>query len=241
MAMTPKVKKTTHVTDPQLAKLYKEQGTKVTASGTLEVGFRFDHVHAQEMQQPDGRIFCNVLTYSPESSEVLTLLKSNGKWYMVMGLQARSPYLVNVDGELYCKFFLEQAAGCVKEDQTFLDAAVAEGCEELGSHVTGLYPLSAPILYRHVSYTDEMSRLYLAITEDLGQQNLDNEENIHVQKFPLADARTTFLNYINGNVDTFFGFDIPEVTALSMALFFWKLDLGQIDLDNLSGNLLENK
>lgn len=47
-----------------------------------------------------------------------------------------------------------------------------------------------------------------------------------------------FKAYINGKKDDFYGFDIPDITMLSMTLFFWKLDSGEIDLNNLTGNLL---
>ena len=66
----------------------------------------------------------------------------------------------------------------------------------------------------------------------------DYGESINVSLFPLEDAKKEFKAYIDGKKADFFGFDIPDVTMLSMTLFFWKLDSGEIDLNNPKGNLL---
>ena len=165
-------------------------------------------------------------------------MKDGEKWFMVMGKQSRSPYVVEVNGTLYSKIFLEQAAGLVEADQDFQSAAIAEGSQELGAKMIHLSELIVPKLYRHVSYTDEVSKLYLAVTERLGSQNLDADENINVDVIPLEKARIAFKEYINGDKADFLGFDLPDITMLSMTLFFWKLDSGEIDLNNLTGNLL---
>lgn len=238
MAMTSKAKVPEVVMNPASAEHYKKYGNVFVEEGKSTIGFRYDQVTGRKMRKPDGKEFTNNVTLSQPSSEVLTLMKRGTEWFLVMGKQSRSPYVVEVDGTLYSKIFLEQAAGLVESEQDFLSAAVVEGNQELGSKVIFLAELIVPKLYRHVSYTDEVSRLYWAITEVLEEQNLDEEESINVSLIPLEDAKKEFKAYLNGRKSDFFGFDIPDITMLSMTLFFWKLDSGEIDLENPTGNLL---
>lgn len=238
MAMTSKAKKPEKVVNPASAEHYKKSGNTFVEEGIATVGYRYDHVEGRKMKMPNGKEFTNNVTLSQNSSEVLTLMKDGDEWFVVMGKQSRSPYVVNVDGTLYSKIFFEQAAGLVEADQDFQAAAVAEVKQELGAKLVHLSELIVPKLYRHVSYTDEVSKLYLAVTEKLGNQNLDADENINIGIIRLEDARQAFVEYIKGEKSDFFGFDIPDITMLSITLFFWKLDSGEIDLDNLTGNLL---
>ena len=239
MSMISKIKNPEVVTNPATADYYQKNGVKRnTEEATHVIGYRFDCVNGITLENPDGRKTKNNVTYSQPSSEVLTLLKDGENWFLVMGKQSRSPYAVEVNGTLYCKVFFEQAAGLVEANQDFQSAAIAEASQELGSKVIFLSELIVPKLYRHVSYTDEVSRLYWAITEKLGEQHLDYGESINVSVFPLNEAKEEFKAYIDGQKSDFFGFDIPDVTMLSMALFFWKLDSGEIDLNNPKGNLL---
>lgn len=226
------------VVNPASAEHYKKFGNVFVEEGVATIGYRYDQVERRKMRKPDGKEFTNNVTLSQPSSEVLTLMKDGDNWFMVMGKQSRSPYIVEVDGEWYSKIFMEQAAGILEPGQDFQFAAVAEEKQELGAKVIYLSELIVPKLYRHVSYTDEVSKLYLAVTEKLGTQNLDEKENINVEVIPLDEARKAFVDYINGQKADFIGFDIPDVTMLSMTLFFWKLDSGDLDLNNLKGNLL---
>ncbi len=238
MAMTSKAKKPNKVVNPVSAEYYEQFGNTFVEEGTTTIGYRYDQVERRKMRKPDGKEFTNNVTLSQPSSEVLTIMKDGEKWFMVMGKQSRSPYVVEVNGTLYSKIFLEQAAGLVEADQDFQSAAIAEGSQELGAKMIHLSELIVPKLYRHVSYTDEVSKLYLAVTERLGSQNLDADENINVDVIPLEKARIAFKEYINGDKADFLGFDLPDITMLSMTLFFWKVDSGEIDLNNLTGNLL---
>lgn len=238
MAMTSKAKKPDKVVNPVIAEYYEQFGNIFLEEGTTTIGYRYDQVEQRKMRKPEGKEFTNNVTLSQPSSEVLTIMKDGEKWFMVMGRQSRSPYVVEVNGTLYSKIFLEQAAGLVETDQDFQSAAIAEGSQELGTKMIYLSELIVPKLYRHVSYTDEVSKLYLAVTEKLGSQNLDADENINVDVIPLEKARIAFKEYINGDKSDFLGFDLPDITMLSMTLFFWKLDSGEIDLNNLTGNLL---
>lgn len=239
MAMTSKAKVPEVVMNPASAVHYRNHGDRFVGEGLSKIGYRYDQVEGRKFVQcRDGKEHANNVTLSQPSSEVLTLLKKNEEFFLVMGKQSRSPYLVEVDGTVYLKTFLEQAAGLVEDGQDFLSAAISEGKQELGSKVTFISELIVPKLYRHVSYTDEVSRLYWAITENLGEQELDEKETIYVEIIPLENAKREFKDYLDGKKSDFFGFDIPDITMLSMTLFFWKLNSGEIDLENPTGNLL---
>lgn len=238
MAMMNKAKKPDKVVNPASADYYKKFGNTFVEEGKVTIGYRYDQVENRRMRKPDGTEFTNNVTLSQPTSEVLTLMKKNEEWFMVMGKQSRSPYVVDVDGTLYSKVFFEYAAGLVEADQDFQSAAIAEAKQELGAKIVYLKELIVPKLYKHTSYTDEVSKLYLAVTEEIGEQDLDENENINVDVIPLEDARLAFMEYINGEKPDFFGFDIPDITMLSMTLFFLKLDSGEIDLNDLTGNLL---
>lgn len=238
MAKILKTKRPEKVVNPASADYYQKNGNAFVEEGKVTVGYRYDQVEGRKLSKPDGKVFTQNVTLSQHSSEVLTLLKEGEEWFLVMGKQSRSPYIVEVNGKLYSKIFLEQAAGLVEPEQDFQSTALREGSEELGSKVVYLAELIVPKLYRHVSYTDEVSKLYIAVTEKLEGQELDEEESIGVELIPLEKAKKAFKEYLNGVQDAFLGFDIPDVTILSMTLFFWKLDTGEIDLSNLKGNLL---
>lgn len=135
-------------------------------------------------------------------------------------------------------YIYRAGSGAFGRRQSFLDAAIAETRQELGAKLTYLGELIVPRLFRHVSYTDEVSKLYLAVTEWIGEQELDPEENINVDVIPLDEAKEEFDAYLDGDKDSFFGFDIPDITMLSMTVFFRKLENGKINLNNLTGNLL---
>ena len=93
-----------------------------------------------------------------------------------------------------------------------------------------------PRLFRHVSYTDEVSKLYLAVSEWIGEQELDPEENINVDVIPLDEAKEEFDAYLDGDKDSFFGFDIPDITMLSMTVFFRKPSLTLLRLGGCESN-----
>ena len=239
MSMKNKLKKPEIVVNSAAAEYYEEYGTKFLKEGEQEIGYRYDQITARKFSLPgSNEVKSNNVTLSQPSSEVLTLMKKGEEWYMVLGKQARSPYLVEVDGKIYFRTFIEQAAGLLEEGQSFLDAAIAETRQELGAKLVYLGELIVPRLFRHVSYTDEVSKLYLAVTEWLGDQDLDPEENINVDVIPLDKAKDEFDLYLDGDKDSFFNFDIPDITMLSMTVFFRKLENGKIDLDHLTGNLL---
>ena len=240
MAMIIKTKFPEKICDETTKEFYRENGNRFVEEGNITVGYRYDQVEKRKLSMPDGREFTNNVTLSQPSSEVLTLMKDGNKWYLVMGKQSRSPYVVDVDGQLYSKIFLEQAAGLLENDQDFVDAAIAETGQELGAKLVYLSELVAPKIYRHVSYTDEVSKLYIAVVEKLGNQELDKNENINVFRIPLKKAKKEFLKYLCGREKKFFGYDIPDVTMLSMSIFFWKLDNKAINLNHLEETLGDN-
>lgn len=236
--MTSKSKSPEMVTDPSVADYYRQHSTRFVAEGKTKIGYRYDQIEGRKLQKPNGVNFTNNVTLSQPSSEVLTLIKQDGEWFFVFGLQSRSPYLVNVSGKLYCKLFLEQAAGLLEEDQDFVQAAIAETSQEFGVTLSYLGVLISKVC-RHVSYSDETSVVFLAIADSIGKQRLDKYENIQVVLFHIYETRKELEAYLGGNKENFFGFDIPEMTLLSLSRFFWKYDTGLLDLNDLHGNLLK--
>lgn len=180
MALKSKAKKPETVTNSAVAEYYQKYGNEFVAEGKQTIGYRYDQVEGRKLRKPDGTEFTNNVTLSQPAAEVLTLLKDGSDWYLVLGRQIRSPYVVEVNGKLYSRIFLEQAGGLVEEGQSYLQAAVAEAKQELGAKLIYLTELVKPRLFKHTSYTDETSKLYLAVTEKLQEQELDREENISV-------------------------------------------------------------
>ena len=238
MAMTSKSKSPEMVTNPAVADYYRQHGNHFVVEGAMKIGYRYDQVEGRKFRKPDGKEFTNNVTLSQASSEVLTLMKHNEKWFFVFGKQPRSPYLVDVNGELYAKIFIEQAAGLLEGGQSFEEAAIAEAEQELGARLSYLGILVNKVC-RHVSYADETSQVFLAIAESLGDQNLDENENITKVIVPIFEAKKEFESYLDGRKRSFFGYDVPDLTILAMERFFWKLETGELDLDNLQGNLLK--
>ncbi len=238
MSMTSKAKTPEMVENPYVADYYRRYSTRFVAEGETKIGYRYDQVEGRKLQKPNGVNFTNNVTLSQPSAEVLTLIKQDGVWCFVFGLQSRSPYLVDVDGEIYCKLFLEQAAGLLEEGQDFIQAAIAETSQEFGVTLSYLGVFISNVC-RHVSYADETSVVFLAIADSIGKQRLDKYENIKVVVIPVDKTRKKLEAYLDGDEEGFFGFDVPEMTQLALSRFFWKLDTGRLDLDNLQGNLLK--
>lgn len=238
MAKTSKLKTPERVENLLVADYYLNNSNLLIEDGEQEIGYRYDQVNGRKFRKPDGKEFTNNITLSPPSSEVLTLMKHNGEWYLVLGKQPRSPYLVAVYGAIYAKVFIEQAAGLLEKGQSFIEAAIAEAEQELGAKLCYLGVLVNKVC-RHVSYADETSRVFLAVAESLGEQHLDENENINKVIIPIIEAKEAFEAYLDGRKRSFFGYDVPDLTILALERFFWLLDTGRLDLDNLQGNLLE--
>ena len=235
MSMVDKRKRADVVKDVEVKNFYKENGTEYKGAEDYSQGYRFDTEKVYLQTPGSEKVGSNMVTYSQPSSEILVLVKVDEKWHLALAKQARTPYKVEVDGKIYFKTFLEQAAGLVEEakGQDFVSAAIAETKQELGAQgFVYMKELVAPRICRHVSYADEMSKLYLAVITRLGEQNLDPNENIKKLIVPLDEAKEEFMNYLEGK-SLFFGYEVPDITMLSMTSLFWQLDTGRLDLDNL--------
>ncbi len=237
MSMISKEKKPERVYNPYVAEIVKGQSNRIISTKEESRGFRFDCWEVV-FQLPNGKETTHHVTLSQASAEILTLYRQDGKWCFIFGRQARSPYMMEIDGKLYSKLFFEQAAGLLEEGQDFVQAAIAETSQEFGVTLSYLGVLISKVC-RHVSYSDETSVVFLAVADSIGKQRLDKYENIEVVIIPVDETREEFEAYLDGDKDSFFGFDIPEMTQLSLSKFFWKLDTGKLDLDNLQGNLLK--
>ena len=238
MAMTSKEKEPRNPNNAAIEAYYKNNGDELISYGIPKIGKRFDLITGRKFKKDDGSVISNDVTLSQPASEVLTLIRKDNDWYIVMGIQSRSPFLVSAGGKIYLKKFFEQVGGLVEDGDDFLSTAIKEAAQELGAKIKFISELISPILYKHVSYTDEVSKLYWAIAETLVDQNLDDGESINVQLIRLSDAKKEYFSYLNGLTDSFFGFDIPDITMLSLLIFFWKLETGEINLNKPVGNLI---
>lgn len=217
---------------------YKNFGNHFLEKSEIKKGKRYQQVEI-EIANRKGKKITDTVTLSQPSCEILTLLKKDGIWHMVLGKQPHSSYIVVAFGTLYSKVFLEQATGVVREGENFLEAAIEKTKRELGAELIYISELVHPRLYRHVAHTNEMTKIYLAVAEQIEPEKVDENQNrIEICTIPLADVKTAFMEYIDGERDDFFGFDIPDITMLSMSIFFWKLDTGKIRLGDLKRNLL---
>lgn len=135
MSKVNKLKKPELVVNAATADYYMQYGTTLVEEGKLpeEPGYRFDHVVARKFKLPNSEeVKTNDITLSQPSSEVLTLMKKGEEWYIVLGKQARSPYLVTVNGKIYFRTFIEQAAGLLEEGRAFWMQQLLKHARSLG-------------------------------------------------------------------------------------------------------------
>lgn len=221
-------------TNTELKDRYKAKGHKLERIERLPIvgdeanegrGFRFN-VEKRYYSKPDGKEYTNMEAVSKASAEVVALQKRNGVLGFCFAIQPRTPYLVNVDGELFARYFIEQPAGMLEKGETFTEAAIRELKEELGFNVLKLDALT-PLVHRHVSYTNETSIVFYALVgEDIGQ-NLDENEDIERLWYSLEEVEEEFNSYMDGE-SKFFGFDIPDLTIIGLQEFFRKFKNGKI-------------
>lgn len=216
-------------------RIYAEHGHQVIGEAGIQLGYRFD-VNRITLQTPDGRTYTNLITHSAPSAEAICLRRreGSGEWEMVFVLQSRTPYKAEKtsgDGkkEIYAKFFLEQPAGLLQKGESYEDAAIREIEEETGYELVAMLPLMKPIICRHVSYSDETSRVFVAFLGAKKEQHLDPNENIYVQSYSLKEVETALEEYLEGTKPTFFNFDVPEMTILSLLRFFQKWNRGDFE------------
>lgn len=241
------------VEDPSLVEFYKAFGERMVEEGTITAGYRYDQISGRKMRHSDEWVkeaqkknpdakpeYSHNVAISNPSSEVFTLMKKGESWFVVLGLQPRSPYFVEVEGQRYIKFLWEQAAGLLEEGESFVEAAVRETQEEFGAAALKyLGFLRRPNIFRQTSFVNEVSQIFLAVVECLDEQHLDENENIRIKAFPLDEFVMEYMAYMSGKKDSFYGFDINHMTISSIDRFLYLLETKQIDLEDLKGNLLE--
>lgn len=216
-------------------RIYAEHGHQVIEEKDIHPGYRFD-VKRITLQKPDGSTYTNLVTHSAPSAEAICLRRreGSGEWEMVFVLQSRTPYKAeknrgNGEKEIYAKFFLEQPAGLLQEGENYENAAIREIEEETGYEWVAMLPLMKPIICRHVSYSDETSRVFVAFLGSKKEQHLDPNENIYVQSYFLEEVETALEEYLEGKKATFLNFDVPEMTILSLLRFFQKWNRGDFE------------
>lgn len=231
MANTQKVREFKNI-DPKTLPDYRNLSEKIEDDGKSTSYYAFDLIEGQKQTKPNGKVWERDFILCPASAEVLSFQKISDKWYLLLGLQSRSVVRVNVDGEIRSQLFLEQFAGCLDKDESFVDAAKREALEESGGKVKYLSPLIENTVTRHVGRAPEPSRFFWAILEEqMEEQSLDETEIILVKRFALTEVRKEFLAYITGEKNFFFGYELPVETLSAISTFFFLENSGIINLD----------
>ena len=228
-ASETKWNKTKHpyrVTDKEIASKYEQDGHEVLGMSDMQEGYRFNMATIHLVKPQSDKEYTNKITLSKPSAEVMCVRKVDGELQVCLILQPRTPYQVEVNGKTYARFFLEQPAGLLENGESFEEAAIREVEEETGYKVKEVQRLIKSMICRHVSYADETSVVFLANLGDFEAQHLDENEDIKVSWYPVNTVEKEFEDYLEGEKDNFFGYDIPEMTLLAMQRFFVKLHRG---------------
>ena len=213
---------------------YHEHGQIIKESEQIAKGYRFDTYKVTMLKQ-DGNEYCHTVTLSKPSVEVICLKEdmTEHQVYVYLVIQPRTPYIATVPkGDTmvnYARFFFEEPAGLVEYGETFEEAAKREVEEETGYQVEKLVPLIVPTICRHVSYSDETSKIFVAkLGEEMGQR-LDQNEDCMVKEIPIEQLERKFEYYLEGRTRWVYGFDLPEMTIMALQRFFVKWHRGDFD------------
>lgn len=211
---------------------YKMFGHRLLEISTEKEGYRFNLEKRAFEKSNKAEAYFNSVTTSKPSAEIICLKKYGRTVQMALILQPRTPYIADIwdeeKGEYvqYARFFFEQPAGLLEIGETFEQGAKRETEEETGFEVQDIQLLIKPVICRHVSYSDESSQVFVAkLGREIGQK-LDRNESIKPYWFPLEKVEEELENYLEGINNKFFGYDIPDMTILSLQRFFTKWNRG---------------
>lgn len=226
-----------HRTEGISRHFYRERGHKLTDVSDRQEMYRFD-VQKHTLVRKDGEEeveYTNMVTLSKPSAEVVcTRVDRDGRLKICLILQPRTPYITEVNGQKYARFFLEQPAGLAEKGETLEDTAKREVEEEIGYEVKWIEPLIEPFVCRHVSYTNETSKVFVVGVGKQTKQHLDENEDCRPQWFYAETAEEEFEDYLDGKISSFCGLDLPDMTILALQRFFTKLHRGDIpELKNI--------
>lgn len=219
-----------HVKNREAIKKYKIDGHEILKFRYIKKGYRFDiaTISLRKGETTDRKEYKHMITLSKPSVEVLCVREEDKQLQICMIIQPRTPYQAEADGKKYARFFWEQPGGLVEEGQTFEEAALREVREETGYVVKSLQRLISPKIYRHVSYTDEATVLFLAELGKFKGQKLDENEDIKLNWYPVDEVEREFEDYMEGIKKKFFNFDLTEMAIIGLQRFFVKYHRGEL-------------
>lgn len=131
------------------------------------------HVFRDEIETKTGLRFGYEYMRHPGAACVVPLTEDG---QVIMVRQYRYPF---------ASMMLEAPAGKLDPGEDPLEAAKRELSEETGASAEEMIPLG--VYYPSVAYTDEKIYLYLAKGLCFGKQNLDEDEELNVEKYPLEE------------------------------------------------------
>ena len=157
---------------------------------------RVVNLRLEEVEMPNGRRTTLELIRHPGAAVIVPVLES-GEVLLVR------QYRHAARGE----WLLEVPAGTLNAGEEPVACAERECAEEAGFRPRRLVPLG--YLWTTPGFTDERIWIYLGLDLEPAPQNLDDDENLSVERMPLRDALALALS---GGID-----DGKSIAALARA------------------------
>lgn len=169
--------------------------TKVRSTRVVHTGRVFE-LRVEEVELPGGRRTTLDLIRHPGAAVIVPLLPS-GEVLLVRQYRHAA----------HGSWLLEVPAGTLNAGETPEACAVRECAEEAGYRPGRLEPLG--FLWTTPGFTDERIWIYLGLELEPARQQLDDDENLSVERLPLAGALALALD---GGID-----DGKSIAALARA------------------------
>ena len=199
-----------HFVDSSIVKVYKNYGWIIENSTVTQEEYRFNTKEVKIIK-PSGEKSSNIITISKPSSEIICLRQASNSnvTEMALVLQPRVPYEVEIwNGKnyvRYVRFFIEQPAGLLDKEESFEEAAIRIVEEETGYVVEKIRTLIDRIICRHVSYTDEASKIFVVKLGEKINSIAKPKNDIEVKWFSIEEIKSMQkTGELAGSIDIYF-------------------------------------
>lgn len=157
-----------------------EKLTEKTLNSKTIFNGKILHVILDEVELPDGNKASREVVQHQGGVCVAALDENNNLFFV---RQFRYPYK---------EITLELPAGKLEKGETVLENGKRELKEETGCEGYSFMTLGA--MYPSTGYTDEIIHLFACRVKSVGEQQLDEDEFLNVEKIPLNKAVEMVLN-----------------------------------------------
>ncbi len=176
----------------------------------------------------DSRIQTDeVLTFAP-SAEIICVQRVATEVKVCLFLQSRVPYTVKIDNKEYVDFFVENLSGVLNRNESYAEGALRTVVENLDYEIKDFRQLIKPTIYRNTRFTNSKCETFIAVLGQKKPNHHNKHDYLQALWFPIDFLEKEFENYLEGNIDDFLGFNISEMTLLSLQRFFIKYRRGEI-------------